>query len=167
MRQILLASSAIPAAFPSRIIDGELYVDGGVTSNIIYGSRVGRDDGFIAEWIERYPDVPLPKIRYWVIFNNKVRWTPQTVQATWKDILASTTTAATRSATVNSMRLLFAMAEVARLKHHADVQVRVVAVPDGWEPPNAKTFDKVTMNALADLGEKMGADPASWQTDPP
>jgi hypothetical protein len=167
VRQILLASSAIPAAFPSRMIDGELYVDGSVTSNIIYGGRAKEDDGFVAQWVSKYPDVPVPRIRYWVIFNNKLRWTPQTVQPTWKSILGPTMTAGTRSATVNSMRLLFAMAEVARLKHHADVQVRIVAVPDLWEPPNDKTFDKTTMNALADLGEKLGADPSSWQTEPP
>jgi Patatin-like phospholipase len=167
VRQILLASSAIPAAFPSRMIDGELYVDGGITANIIYGGRAKGDDGFIAQWIEKYPNVPIPKVRYWVIFNNKERWTPQTVQPKWTSILGATTTAGTRSATVNSMRLLFAMAEVARLRHHADVQVHIVSVPDAWEPPNAKTFDKDTMNALADLGEKMGADPSTWQTEPP
>ena len=31
VRQILLASSAIPAAFPCRMIDDGLYVDGGIT----------------------------------------------------------------------------------------------------------------------------------------
>jgi hypothetical protein len=165
--QILLASSAIPAAFPARTIDGELYVDGSITANIIYGGRSKDDDGFVSQWLEKYPDAPLPKIRYWVIFNNKLRWTPQTVQPTWKSILGPTMTAGTRAATVNAMRLLFARAEIARLKHHADVQVRFVAVPDNWQPPNDKTFDKDTMNALADLGEKLGADPSSWQTDPP
>jgi hypothetical protein len=29
------------------------------------------------------------------------------------------------------------------------------------------TFEKETMNSLADLGEKMGADPKSWLTEPP
>jgi hypothetical protein len=29
------------------------------------------------------------------------------------------------------------------------------------------TFKKEVMNALADLGEKMGADPASWLRDVP
>jgi hypothetical protein len=27
-------------------------------------------------------------------------------------------------------------------------------------------FNKETMNNLADLGEKMGADPASWSSEP-
>jgi hypothetical protein len=29
------------------------------------------------------------------------------------------------------------------------------------------TFQNEVMNALADLGEKMGADPASWRDTPP
>jgi hypothetical protein len=65
------------------------------------------------------------------------------------------------------MRQLFLLAEVARLRRHADVEVRYVAVPDDWRPPKPGTFVKETMNNLADLGEKMGADPNSWSTEPP
>jgi predicted acylesterase/phospholipase RssA len=37
VHRILLASAGIPGAFPFREIDGALYVDGGVTGNILYG----------------------------------------------------------------------------------------------------------------------------------
>jgi hypothetical protein len=48
------------------------------------------------------------------------------------------------------------------------VEVRYVAVPDDWVPPKPGIFDKDVMNALADMGERMGADPTSWrQEDPP
>jgi hypothetical protein len=57
--------------------------------------------------------------------------------------------------------------EIAKLKHGADVQVRVIAVPDDWVPPKPGTFVTEVMNNLADLGEKMGADPASWRAEPP
>jgi hypothetical protein len=49
----------------------------------------------------------------------------------------------------------------------ADTQVRYIAVPDDWAPPKPGVFEKETMNALADMGERMGADPASWQSDLP
>ena len=45
-----------------------------------------------------------------------------------------------------------------------DIQVRYIAVPDDWAPPKPGLFEKETMNALADMGERMGADPASWQS---
>ncbi len=167
VRQILLASSALPGIFPPRIIDDALYVDGGVTGNVIFGGRARSDDSFMAQWKAAYPDMPLPKVRYWVIFNNEVRWPPEVVQPKWAPILAKASTASTRSATLNAIRLLFARAEIARLRDKADVEVRFVAVPDGWVPPVQGVFNRETMNALADLGEKMGADSSSWRTDPP
>ena len=48
-----------------------------------------------------------------------------------------------------------------------DVEVRVMAVPETWAPKVAGTFKKEVMNELADLGEKMGADPASWSNGVP
>jgi hypothetical protein len=73
----------------------------------------------------------------------------------------------TRAATLTAIRHLFAQAEIARLKHGGEVEVRVVAVPNDFVPPKAGVFIKETMNALADLGERMGADPASWQAESP
>src|SRR5206468_6593199 len=86
VRQILLASSAIPGAFPPRAIDGGLFVDGGITGNILYGGRGARrdsDDSFVAQWRSAYPGGPIPKIRYWILFNNEVRWPPEVVQPKW------------------------------------------------------------------------------------
>ena len=65
------------------------------------------------------------------------------------------------------MRHLYAMAEISRLKHNAEVEIRIVSVPEDWTPPKPGVFIKETMNSLADIGERMGADPASWTTTPP
>jgi hypothetical protein len=73
----------------------------------------------------------------------------------------------TRAATANAVRHLFAMGEISRLKRKAEVEVRVVSIPGDWSPPVAGVFKKETMNNLADLGETMGADPASWSDEPP
>jgi hypothetical protein len=60
------------------------------------------------------------------------------------------------------MRHLAANAELTRIKYGIDVELRIMAVPEAWAPQVAGTFKKEVMNDLADLGEKMGADPASW-----
>jgi predicted acylesterase/phospholipase RssA len=164
---IMLASSGIPGAFPFRIIDNEMYVDGGVTGNIIYGGRVREEDSLPALWKQRYPDLPMPKTRYWVIFNNQLRPLPQVTEPTWPAVVSRSLEMGTRSATVMSMRHLFAMAELSRLKRGAPTEIRIVAVPNDWAAPKPGVFIKETMNALADLGEKMGADPNSWMTTPP
>ena len=167
VRRLLLASAGIPGAFPARSIGDYLYVDGAITGNILYGGRTNEGEGLAAQWRAKYPKVPMPRLRYWVIFNNQFRFPPQVTQDRWPDIMSRATIMATQTSTVNSMRHLFAMAQIAKLRHDVDVEVRVLAVPDEWVPPKPGTFVSEVMNELADLGEKMGADPASWRADPP
>ena len=52
IHSIMLASAGIPGAFPFRMIDDQLYVDGGVTGNIIYGGRIGEEDSLPASMAE-------------------------------------------------------------------------------------------------------------------
>jgi hypothetical protein len=167
IHNIMLASSGIPGAFPYREIDGQIYVDGGVTGNIIYGGRVKEEESLPAQWKQNYPDLPMPKIRYWVIFNNQIRPLPQVTPPSWTAVVPRSLEMGTRSATVTSMRHLHAQAEISRLKRGADIEIRTVAVPGDWAPPKPGVFVKEVMNELADLGERMGADPNSWMTGPP
>jgi hypothetical protein len=167
IHRIMLASAGIPGAFPFRIINEELYVDGGVTGNIIYGGRVKEDDSLPALWAAIYPSLPIPKIRYWVLFNNQLRPLPQVTAPTWPAVVTRSLEMGTRAATLTSMRHLHAQAEISRLKRGAEVEVRLVAVPNDWVAPQPGVFIKETMNNLADLGEKMGADPSSWRSEPP
>jgi hypothetical protein len=167
IHSVMLASAGIPGAFPFRMIDDQLYVDGGTTGNIIYGGRIGEEDSLPALWQKAYPNLPIPKIRYWVIFNNQFRPVPVVTAPNWPAVIQRALETSTRAATATAVRHLFAMAEISRLKRKADVEVRVVSIPGDWFPPVAGTFIKETMNNLADLGEKMGADPASWATEPP
>jgi hypothetical protein len=165
--KILLASAGIPAVFPARGIGDYLYVDGAITGNILYGGRVRDDHSFPEQWRAAYPKAPMPRMRYWVIFNNQFRFPPQVIQDRWPDLMSRATIMATQTSTMNSIRHLYAKAEIARLKYGADVEVRVMAVPENWVPPKPGTFHPEVMNELADLGEKMGADPVSWRTEAP
>ena len=166
VHNIILASAGIPGAFPFRMIDGELYVDGGVTGNIIYGGRIAEEDSLPALWQKAYPNHGDPKFRFWVIFNNQFRPMPKPVAPNWLAVIQRSLETATRAATATAVRHLFAMAEISRLKRKADVEVRIVSIPSDWFPPVPAIFNKETMNNLADLGEKMGADPASWSSEP-
>ena len=167
VNRILLASAGIPAIFPAQQIGQHLYVDGAITGNILYGARIDQDQGVAAQWRAKHGRAPAPRVRYWVIFNNQFRFPPQVTRVRWPDIMSRATIMATQSATVSAMRHLEANAELTRRKYGMDVEVRVIAVPDSWVPPAEGTFKKEVMNALADLGEKMGADPASWSNGVP
>ena len=164
---ILLASSGIPGAFPFREIDGELYVDGGVTGNILYGGRVREDQTLAARWATKYPQRRPLKERFWVIFNNQLRPLPQLTAPKWPSVVARSLEMATRAATLTALRHLYAMAEISRLKRGADIEVRSVSVPGDWSPPEPGVFIKSTMNELCDLGERMGADSANWSAEAP
>jgi len=167
VQSILLASAGIPAVFPAREIGTFLYVDGAITGNILYGGRIEEQDSLAVLWRKRNPSTPLPKLRYWVIFNNQFRFPPQVTAQKWPDIMSRATIMATQTGTVSAMRHLFARAELMKLKQKVDIEVRVMAVPDSFVPSVPGTFQNEVMNALADLGEKMGADPASWRDTPP
>ena len=164
---VLLASAGIPAIFPARTLGDYLYVDGAITGNILYGGRAREEDSFFGRWRAAFPKVPLPRVRYWVIFNNQFRFPPQITRERWPDIMSRATIMATQTSTVNSMRHLFTLAELTRLKYGADVQVRVMAVPDSFVPEKPESFNAEVMNTLADIGERLGADPSSWRTEAP
>jgi Patatin-like phospholipase len=167
IHSIMLASAGIPGAFPFRMIDDELYVDGGVTGNIVYGGRISEDRSLPALWQQAYPNLPIPKMRFWVIFNNQFRPVPVVTAPNWPAVIQRAMETSTRAATATAVRHLFAINEISRLKRKADIEVRIVSIPGDWFPPVPGTFIKETMNNLSDLGEKMGADPASWSSEPP
>jgi len=162
VHRILLASAGIPAIFPAQQIGPHLFVDGAITGNILYGARVDQEKGVAAQWRAKHGRAPAPRVRYWVIFNNQFRFPPQVTRARWPDIMSRATIMATQNATVSAMRHLAANAELTRIKYGIDVELRIMAVPETWAPKEAGTFKKEVMNDLADLGEKMGADPKSW-----
>ena len=167
VHRILLASAGIPAVFPARQIGTHLFVDGAITGNILYGARIDQEQGVAAQWRAKHGRAPAPRVRYWVIFNNQFRFPPQVTHARWPDIMSRATIMATQNATVSAMRHLEANAELTRLKYGIDVELRIISVPENWVPPVAGTFKREVMNELADLGEKMGADPASWSNGVP
>lgn len=163
VRKILLASSAFPVAFPPVVIDGTAYADGGVTANVFLRLDPESPDGFMHVWQRKYPDLPLPKVRYWVIVNTQLQQTPKTVQPKWMEVMSPSLDAAVRSATVTEVRWLTVQAHYTNAVYGTDIEVRVVAIPDEWRPPVAGQFKRETMESLTDLGRKLGAEKSSWQ----
>jgi hypothetical protein len=167
LRNILLASSGIPGAFPPREIDGSIYVDGAVTSNIIYGGNVKRGMGFGSIWKRMYPNEPIPTVRYWVILNNYAQALPRTVQPTWPSVIERSLEIAVRASTNIALRHLYAMTEAAELRGEGHIEVRWVSIPTSWKAPEEGIFKEATMRSLSDLGYETGKNPASWMTEAP
>jgi len=165
--ELILASASIPGAFPPRMIDSTRCVDGGVSSPPMYFGGLKREQSIPYTWKQRYADLPMPKTRYWVIINSQLHVIPRTVKRQWPEIIARTVDVATCSATLTAMRHLSALAALSSANDQAEVEIRFVAIPDEWRPRKPGFFVKETMNDLADLGERLGADTSSWQTEIP
>lgn len=167
IREVMLASAGIPAVFPYRLIDNTMYVDGGITGNIIYGGRIAEVQSIQSVWQQQYPDLPIPKERIWVIFNNQFRPPPEVTPPNWPGVLGRALATSTRAATMTALRHMLAMVEISRLKRHADIEVRIASIPEDWKPPKEGTFVKESMNDLADVGLRLGSDRSCWQMDVP
>lgn len=162
---VLMASSAVPAAFPPQVIDNALYVDGGTTANILAGANLRSDKSLIGMWNNIYPGRKMSKIRIWVLINNQMSDVPKIVSPTWPSITSSALTTMSRFSNISSMRLLDFQVELLNKVDHIDAEYLYIAVPDDFRVPVQGTFKKETMQALSDLGTKLGADPASWKNN--
>ncbi len=162
VHRIMLASAAIPGVFPPVAIGSSIYGDGGVTANILLRLDPHHPQGLVSRWRTAHPDKPLPRARYWIIINNQLKHVPETVQEKWPAIIGSSLDTAIRSATLAEVRWLAAQADYVNARFGADIEVRVVAIPDAWRPPTEGSFERATMDSLATLGREMGADPSSW-----
>ena len=167
LTDILLSTSAIPVAFEPREINGSLFADGTLSSNIFYGGTTNRAETFGGIWKRLHPDAPIPKTRYWVLLNIYEKEPPYTVQPKWPDILKRSFNLAVSSAQIIGLRQLFTIAELNKLRGDGDVEVRWVGIPKTWKPINTEFFNQEKMRALSDLGRRMGADPNSWISVPP
>ena len=142
VHNIMLASAGIPGAFPFRIIDDELYVDGSVTGNIIYGGRIAEEDSLPALWQKAYPNLPSPKFRFWVIFNNQFRPVPVVTAPNWVAVIQRSLETSSRAATATAVRHLFAMSEISRLKRKAEVEVVLCPSRGIGLPPSPECLKK-------------------------
>lgn len=161
---ILLASAAIPGAFPAVEIDGYLYADGAVAANILYDDSMRSSRGLTSVWAREYPGVSMPLMRYWVIINGKLEPPPRLVQPTWVSVTAASINVIIRSNTTTALQNLASQLELINLSGMATKELRYVYVPDSWRPAVAGQFQKENMQSLSDLGLRMGADPSSWQS---
>ena len=164
---IMLASAGIPGMFPPREIDGTLFADGGVTSNILYGAPASYEETLFYRFKQAFPDQDGLRMRYWVILNNQAQSPPRTVQPGWLSVLGRSVEIAIRASTVTALRHLYSHADSVTRRGDGSIEVRWIAIPDEWRPPVEGVFMEKTMRELADIGARLGADPGSWRTRPP
>jgi len=167
IHSILLASSAIPGAFPPIEIDEMLYADGGATSNLFITTFPGPDGPF-PRFRAQHPQAPLPKVRVWILVNQQLKPQHAVTQPRWLSVSGRALSTLASTSQLFALSLMKEMALEARVERGVDVELRFVSIPaDAPKPATEKMFDKEYMLALEDLGRRMGADPSSWRTEVP
>lgn len=159
---ILIASTSIPGAFPPVEIDGDLYVDGGVTRNIAYTTDQDYENSSVNIWKREFGNRPYIKVRFWVIINNQLGTAPRGLQAGWPALMKRSLEMSIRSSTIGSLKALSLALEVQR-DRGLDGEFRYIAIPDDWRAPVEGVFVKETMTDLAQLGYRLGQDPENWK----
>jgi predicted acylesterase/phospholipase RssA len=162
----LIASSAIPSAFPPVNIDDNLYVDGGASMQVVSGiddrSWLYEDRKSDTHFVD--PSKPL-RLRIWVIVNNKLVMDPEVVSPRWSSIATRSLVSLMRGSTLQTLQDIETFSNMINKRNDFDVQMRFVSIPQSYKIPKSDNlFDSKIMKGLVDLGEQMGANANSWKT---
>jgi hypothetical protein len=168
LENILLASSAIPAAFPPIEIDGRLYVDGGASEQLFLGVGASGLDTLSQGLHEAAPGATL-RLRVWVVVNQVLFMDPEVVPNRWTSIATRSLTSMMKQSTLDALRRMADLGRLVEAAHkNLRFEFRYVAIPQNTDLPKSSTmFQPETMKTLADLGYTLGRDPGAWRTAAP
>jgi predicted patatin/cPLA2 family phospholipase len=163
VRSILVASAAIPGAFPPVMIDvtvdgkpyQEMHVDGGASAQVfVYPPSLKIAEAAKALGIERRRDV-------YVIRNARL-------DAQWADVKRETMSIASRA--ISSLIQTQGIGDLYRIyavSQRDGVGFHLAYIPPSFDMELKEPFDPGYMQALFELGHKMGAQGYPWQDHPP
>jgi len=163
IRDVMLASASVPAAFPPVMFeveaDGrrydELHVDGGATS-VLYLYPIGLDWEKLTELLE-----VKGKPSVYILRNG--RWRKQ-----WVSVKRSTIPIAIR--TIDSLMGSAVLGDSYRIylaTQRDGIGYNLAYMPESFNEESSEFFDNEYMTKLFDLGQQMAIDGYQWNTVPP
>lgn len=163
IRDVMLASASIPAAFPPVLFDveaegkryDELHVDGGATS-ILYLYPIGLDWGKLTRKLEvkGKPNVYILRNGGW--------------RKSWKSVDRSTIPIALR--TIDSLMGSAVLGDAYRIylaTQRDGISYNLAYLPESFNEESSEPFDREYMTKLFNLGHQMAKDGYKWNTVPP
>lgn len=166
-RKILLASSAIPGAFPPVHIDvvadgksfEEMHVDGGTITQMFFTGS-GVDYRQIVEKLPRnkrnFGDYNL-----YIIRNGKITSDPRPVKPNLVDISARSLALSIKSSGFNDLYRIYSHSQQLGLKF------RYVSIPSDYRFKTFDLFDQAEMKRLFATGYRIGKSRSPWKSQPP
>ena len=163
IRQIMLASASIPAAFPPVAIDveaqggryQELHVDGGTASQVFLYPA-----GF--PWEELLEKLEVPRApRAYVIRNSRLDPEGIAVNRKLLPIAQRTISSLIRTQGIGDLYRIFALAE------RDGLEFNLAFIPKEFDAIPTEMFDPVYMKKLYELAYEMGKSGYQWYKAPP
>ena len=163
IRQILLASASIPAAFPPVAIDveaqgrryQELHVDGGTASQVfLYPAGMPWD-----ELVEKLEVLGAP--RAYVIRNSRLDPEAAAVNRKLLPIAERTISSLIRTQGIGDLYRIFALAE------RDGLEFNLAFIPKEFDAIPTEMFDPVYMKKLYEMAYEMGKSGYQWYKAPP
>jgi hypothetical protein len=169
LHEILLASTALPLAFPPVEIDGRLHADGGIAFTMFTGFDLNGIYRLLDRWRERHPGIPLPKLRVWAIVNQHVFVPEEMVQPRYLEIASRTVEIAMGYDRLKTLSLFVYGFKILDDLEDVEAEFRYVAIPPEASTPRDldDLADAKLARKLVELGRRLGADPSSWKQDVP
>jgi predicted acylesterase/phospholipase RssA len=166
---ILKGTSAVPLLFPPVEIDGALHNDGAVSGSLVLGFGLRGIERIADAWGRQNGGRKLPKIRVWVIMNQPLFAAAQTIQPRYPDVVTRSLEIALEYDRHRALRYLAHLVARIDARDDIDAEFRWTSIPASVRLPRELTEfgDSAVMRDLAELGARMGADPASWRMGEP
>lgn len=163
-RDILLASSSIPVAFPPVFFtveaDGrrydEMHVDGSVGAFVFYSAGV-----FSFAAAREAANVPPPRNDIFVIHNGQLPPTPEATSRSLRSIALRVFDSVGKASVVGDLFRIYSVTV------RDDFGYNWMTIPSGITLGGDEVFDPATMQALYDLGYRTALDGPRWFTRPP
>ena len=169
LHRIVTASLSLPVVFPPVEIDGDLYFDGATAQQMFLGLDVEEWAEVIRAWRQQHPETSFPKVRLWVIINGKLAAESVQVKRRWITLGLRSLVVMLDAGRSIVLRRYPNLMRLMRSAGGIEAEFRYVQIPEEWKDPADPTvlFDETRMRQLAELGYKMGKDPASWRDEVP
>lgn len=155
---VILASTAIPGAFPPVMIQveaqglryDEMHVDGGVTSQLFLAST-GIDWRGVMQRLEVQGSTDL-----YVIRNARVRQDTEAVPRRLVPVLTRTVSTLVNAQGIGDIAKLYALSAEHGFDYH------LAYIPDDYADEPAETFDRAYMTKLFEYGYELGRTGQQW-----
>ncbi|WP_051961860.1 patatin-like phospholipase family protein [Methylobacter sp. BBA5.1] len=165
-RKIMIASAAVPVAFPPVYIPveaggnsyDEMHVDGGVTNQVfLYGPMLNLPAG---RKILGY-DQPLRKPRVFVIRNTRIKSNWLAVKPVMRSIAPRSVASLIKAQGVGDIYRIYVITQ------RDGLDFNLAHIPDELDTNRSDEFNKQVMNVLFDTGYNLARYGYRWQKTPP